>query len=195
MQKALTAVTSDGGFNNCIIKTAMCVRCKQAAFKHSLESDSAFQKLIFVVQRVIDPAGKCLNANVPGGLNYLENHKVNIHSETSLRICPLSAATFNSAESYNRRGTLLWDRTYLWEEKRLGGRIESKLVRRYEYGTWCILRSLFTSAVGYFITPSFSFSPSLRYSTLYSLSPFPSQFPFLAVRSFSWLYAHSLDFA
>lgn len=52
------------------------------------------------------------------------------------------------------------------EEKRLGGRIESKLVRRYEHGTWCILRSLFMSAVGYFITPLFSFSPPLRYSTL-----------------------------
>lgn len=51
MQKALTAVTVGGGFNNTIIKTAMCVQRKQFAFKHSLESDSAFQKLIRVVQR------------------------------------------------------------------------------------------------------------------------------------------------
>jgi len=52
MQKALTAVTSNGGFNNAIIKTAMCVRRKQIAFKHSLDSDSAFQKLICVIDRI-----------------------------------------------------------------------------------------------------------------------------------------------
>lgn len=42
MQKALTAITLSGSFNNAIIKTATCVRRKQAAFKHLLESNSAF---------------------------------------------------------------------------------------------------------------------------------------------------------
>lgn len=71
-------------------------------------------------------------------------------ARTPPHICLLSAATFNSAKFYNRRSTLYSGIEDICGEKRerKRERIESKLVRRYEHGTWCILRPLFTSARG-----------------------------------------------
>lgn len=146
--------------------------------------------MICDVQKVIDIAIKRLKReNVPE-VYITSVYEVNTPYEISPCIYPLSVATFNSTESYNRRSTLLQDRSYPWRKKRgkrERERIEGKLVRRYEYGTRYILRPLFTltwDTLLYFRSPFHSSSDTMTSMLIFSFSLFLVRF-FLPAIHFS----------